>query len=63
MTKYAANPNGDWWEIPDGAIAAWVIDTEDLDAAQLQEMEQELDADKFEQFIYQHGRRLQWVTN
>ena len=63
MAKYAANPNGDWWEIQDGAVAAWVIDTEDLDAAQLQEMEQELDADKFEQFIYQHGRRLQWATN
>lgn len=59
MAKYAANVNGDWWEMNTSTSATvWIIDSDNLDAAQLEEMEQELEADKFHRFIWQHGQEV-----
>ncbi len=59
MAKYAANVNGDWWQVETTTSATvWMIDTDNLDAAQLEEMEQELEADKFHRFIWLNGQEM-----
>lgn len=55
MTLYAANSNGDWWEVSNGGGMLWLLDTDNLPANLLRDYEQEKETDKFHRFIWEHG--------
>lgn len=55
MTIYAANENGDWWEIPDNTLRLWILNTDRLPADLTEDLEDEINSDKFHRFIWQHG--------
>jgi hypothetical protein len=58
MAVYAANSNGDWWELA-GDSEIFTIDTKDGDIEEkmvAQDIEE--GGDKFEQFIQENGRNV-----
>jgi hypothetical protein len=57
MTIYAANVNGDWWEVVKGySDELFIIDTEDPQIAALMKEEMVSDSDdKFEHFVMDNG--------
>jgi hypothetical protein len=60
MTIYISNVNGDWWEY-DSRAPLYILDTDELNAVQLAEIEEEhygLENDKFEQVIMEFGKTV-----
>lgn len=58
MSLYVANVNGDWWEIENSVTPLWILDTNSLSEDLGEQVYEELGADKFEDFIKEHGKQL-----
>ena len=58
MTVYAANSNGDWWEVTEDTDI-FIIDTEDEAIKSALKDEDVVEGeDKFERFIQSHGKEV-----
>jgi hypothetical protein len=58
MAIYVANVNGDWWEIENSISPVWILNTNTLSDELQEQVYDELGADKFEDFIKEHGKQV-----